>query len=95
MSLSNVCRIIVTYIFILHIMTIVYLIVCTLLSNFLAFKVESFSIRTAVFIVLLRYGGYFGTKETPFASAASPAETLIGRIAFHLQVHRTFTVGHS
>jgi hypothetical protein len=26
-----------------------------------------FSIRTAVFIVLLRYGGYFGEKETPLS----------------------------
>jgi hypothetical protein len=39
-----------------------------------------------VFIVLLRYGGYFGKKETPFAATASPAEAFIGLIAFHFQV---------
>ena len=49
-----------------------------------------FSIRTAVFVVLLRHGGYFGKKETPFAAAMSPAEAFIGRIAFHLQVKTIF-----
>jgi hypothetical protein len=49
-----------------------------------------FSIRTAVFVVLLRQGGYFGKKETPFAAAMSPAEAFIGRIAFHLQVKTIF-----
>ncbi len=61
-----------------------------LYSTIYACFTHPFSIRTAVFVVLLRHGGYFGKKETPFAAAMSPAEAFIGRIAFHLQVKTIF-----
>ncbi len=61
-----------------------------LLDHNACYTYPFFSIRTAVFVVLLRHGGYFGKKETPFAAAMSPAEAFIGRIAFHLQVKTIF-----
>jgi hypothetical protein len=61
-----------------------------LYSTIYACFTHPFSIRTAVFVVLLRHGGYFGKKQTPFAAAMSPAEAFIGRIAFHLQVKTIF-----
>ena len=49
----------------------------------------SLSIRTAIFLVLLRYGGYFGTKETPFGATMSPPESHLCDIIFHIQVGPT------
>ena len=46
----------------------------------------SLSIRTTIFLVLLRHGGYFGEKETAFGGAMSAAEVHLCGIIFHIQV---------
>ena len=45
-----------------------------------------FRIRSVLLVVLLRHGGYFGEKETPFAAEMSEQELTMARIAFHIQV---------
>lgn len=45
----------------------------------------SLSIRSAIFIVLLRYGGYFGEKQTPFGGTMSKEETILSRVVYHFQ----------
>jgi len=45
----------------------------------------SLSIRTAIFLVLLRYGGYLGDKETPYAATMSQSEAHLCDIIFHIQ----------
>ena len=52
----------------------------------------SLSIRTAVFIVLLRYGGYFGAKETPYGASLSSAETVVAGMIFHIQEGITYNL---
>ena len=47
----------------------------------------SLSIRTAIFLVLLRHGGYLGEKETPYVATLSTAEAHLGGILFHVQVN--------
>lgn len=49
-------------------------------------EITLFRIRTVLLIVQLRYGGYFGQKETPYAATLSEAELTMARIAFHIQV---------
>ena len=51
-----------------------------------------FKTRTAVFIVLLRYGGYFGSKETPYGVSLSSAEATMAGIIFHIQEGITFNL---
>ena len=45
----------------------------------------SLTIRTVMFVIMLRYGGYFGQKETPYGAAMSKAEATIADIVFHIQ----------
>merc|ERR1719469_634269 len=45
----------------------------------------SLSIRSALFIVLLRYGGYFGQKTSPYGVQMSKEENHVGQIMFHIQ----------
>ena len=52
----------------------------------------SLSIRTAVFIVLLRYGGYFGSKETPYGASLSSAEAVVAGMIFHIQEGITYNI---
>ena len=52
----------------------------------------SLSIRTAMFIVLLRYGGYFGTKETPYGASLSSAEAVVAGMIFHIQEGITYNI---
>ena len=46
----------------------------------------SLAIRTAIFLVLLRYGGYMGEKETPYGATMSHSEAHLCGIIFHIQV---------
>ena len=52
----------------------------------------SLSIRTVVFIVMLRYGGYFGTKETSYAANMSSAEATVAGMMFHIQEGITYNL---
>jgi len=45
----------------------------------------SLCIRTAICIVLLRHGGYFGDKETSYGAALSTQEALIANIVYFMQ----------
>jgi len=45
----------------------------------------SLSIRTVMFIVLLRHGGYLGTKETAYGATLSQAEAHLAGVIFHIQ----------
>ena len=45
----------------------------------------SLTIRSVIFVILLRYGGYFGQKETPYGAALSKAEATIADIVFAIQ----------
>merc|ERR1719228_1192494 len=45
----------------------------------------SLSIRTSIFLVLLRYGGYLGQKDTPYGATMSPPEAHLCSIIFHIQ----------
>ena len=45
----------------------------------------SLSIRTAIFVILLRYGGYFGAKETSFGATMNKSEAMIADMIFHIQ----------
>jgi len=45
----------------------------------------SLSIRSALFIVLLRYGGYFGPKTSPYGVQMSRDELHVAQIMFHIQ----------
>jgi len=45
----------------------------------------SLAIRTAIFLVLLRYGGYMGEKETPYGATMSHSEAHLCGIIFHIQ----------
>ena len=52
----------------------------------------SLSIRTAMFVVLLRHGGYFGPKETPYAAVMSQAEAVVAGVLFHTQEGVTYNL---
>ena len=52
----------------------------------------SLSIRTAIFVVLLRYGGYFGTKETPYGATMNKTEAILADIVFHIQEGITYNL---
>ena len=52
----------------------------------------SLSIRTAMFIVMLRYGGYFGSKETPYGASMSSAEAAVAGMIFHVQEGITYNL---
>ena len=52
----------------------------------------SLSIRSAIFVVLLRYGGYFGSKETPYAASMNKAEATVADIIFHIQEGITYNL---
>ena len=45
----------------------------------------SLTIRSVMFVILLRHGGYFGQKETPYGLALSKAEATIADIVFCIQ----------
>jgi len=45
----------------------------------------SLSIRSTIFLVLLRYGGYLGQKDTPYGATMSPPEAHLCSIIFHIQ----------
>ena len=52
----------------------------------------SLSIRTAMFVVLLRHGGYFGPKETPYGAVMSQAEAVVAGVLFHTQEGVTYNL---
>ena len=52
----------------------------------------SLSIRTAMFVVLLRHGGYFGNKETPYGAVMSQAEAVVAGVLFHTQEGITYNL---
>ena len=52
----------------------------------------SLSIRTAMFVVLLRHGGYFGPKETPYGAVMSQAEAVVAGVLFHTQEGITYNL---
>jgi len=43
------------------------------------------TINAVILLVLLRNGGYFGPKETPYGAVLSPQEKLIAGVIVHLQ----------
>ena len=45
----------------------------------------SLTIRSVMFVILLRHGGYFGQKETPYGATMSKAEASIADIVFSIQ----------
>jgi len=45
----------------------------------------SLSIRTVIFLILLRHGGYFGEKGTAFGATMNTAESHLSGIIFHIQ----------
>ena len=45
----------------------------------------SLSIRSVMFIIMLRYGGYFGPKETPYGATMNQSEATISEMLFHIQ----------
>ena len=49
----------------------------------------SLSIRTAIFVVLLRHGGYLGDKETPYGATMNTQEVHLAGIIFHIQVMKS------
>merc|ERR1719309_1941955 len=45
----------------------------------------SVSVRSTILLVLLRYGGYFGKKSSPYGVQMSQAEEHIGQLLYHIQ----------